>query len=66
MYGNFALLFLVRSANRSSHRRCYIEKAVLKISQYPQENTCLGSSSEKRLQQMYFPVNIAKFLKQLI
>ena len=35
----------------------------LKISQYSQENTCVGVFIKKRLQHRCFPVNIAKFLR---
>ena len=50
---------------RSSHRRCFIDKAVLKILQYSQENTCVEVCNfiKKRPQHMCFPVNIAKFLR---
>ena len=33
---------LAGSKLRSSHRRCSIKKAVLKISKYSQESTCAG------------------------
>ena len=57
---------------RSSHRRCYIKKLFLKISQYSQGNTCAGISFvglracnfiKNRLQHRFFPVNIANFLR---
>ena len=35
---------VIQTACGSSHRMCSIEKAVFKISQYSQENTCLGVS----------------------
>ena len=43
----------------------------VKISQYSQENTCVGISffvgvSKKRLQDRCFPVNIVKFLRKPI
>ena len=47
----------------SSHQRCSIKKAVLKITQYSQENAFSPANFiEKRIQHRYFPVNIAKFL----
>ena len=50
--------------NRSSHRRCSVKKTFLKISQYSQENICVGCKFiEKRLQHRRFPVNIVKFLR---
>ena len=52
---------------RSSHHRCSTNKAILKISQYSQTNTCVADSAcnfiKKRLQHNYFPVNIVKFLR---
>ena len=42
---------------RSSHRRCFIKKLILKRSQYLQENNWVGVSF------LCFSVNIAKFLK---
>ena len=53
----------------SSHRRCSVKNLFFKISQYSQENACVGLSSliksfmKKRLQHRCFPVNIAKFLR---
>ena len=48
----------------SSHQRCSIKKAVLKITQYSQENAFSPANFiEKRIQHRYFPVNIAKFLR---
>ena len=66
--------------SRSNHQRCSIEqkRLFLKILQYSQENTCVGSRFnrlagfktcnfiKKRLQHWCFPMNIAKFLRTLI
>ena len=52
--------------HRSSHLRCSIKRAFLKISQMWQENTCVGLFIKKRLQHRCFPVNFAKFLRTLI
>ena len=58
-------------------RTCSVKKMFLKISQTSQENTCVGVSFLKsyrpegynfikqRLQHRCFPVNFAKFLKNL-
>ena len=63
---------------RSSHRRISTKKDVLKISQYSQENTCVGvffnkvsdlqacNFIKKRLQHRCFPVKFAKFLRTAI
>ena len=62
---------------KSIIRRWSIKKLFSKISQYSQENTCVGISFlikmlwdvhscsfiKKRLQHLCFPVNIAKFLR---
>ena len=65
----------MRTTSRSSHHKCSIKKAVLKILEYSQENTCVGAPFhkvtglvacnfiKKRLQDRCFPVNIAKFLR---
>ena len=57
--------------------RCFIKKLFLIISQYSQENTCVGvffnenaglqsyNFIKKRLQHKGFPVNIAKFCDRL-
>ena len=57
--------FATEVKDRSSHRRCFIKKVFLKISQYSQENTCLKACNfiKKRLQHRHFSVNIAKFLR---
>ena len=48
-----------------SHRKCSIKGLFLKI--YSQENTCADVSFiNKRPQQRWFPVNIAKFLRTTI
>ena len=58
---------------RSIHRRCYVKKVFLKITQDSQEKACVGASFDKvsglcnfikkRLQHMCFPVKFAKFLR---
>ena len=60
-----ATVFFKTAAYRSSCQRCVIIKIFFKISQYSQENTCVGGLQgcnfiEKRLQHSCFPVNIAK------
>ena len=55
--------------HRNNHRRCFIKKDVLQNSQ---ENTDVGVSFQqsyfikKRLQQKFFPLNIAKYLRTLV
>ena len=65
IYKKFNLLF-----PEASHQRCSIKKSFLKISQYSQENNCVGVFFNKvaslRLQHRCFPVNIAKFLRTTI
>ena len=53
------------SKNRSSHRRCSVNKVFLIISQNSQENTCTKVSFLIKLQAKVwcFPVNFAKLLK---
>ena len=36
---------LLYQTEKSSHRRCSIKKAFLKISQYSEKNACVGVSS---------------------
>ena len=71
----WSLLAWEISLNRSSHRRCSIKKLFLKISQYSQENTCVGiffliklqpyrpATLLKETPTQVFPVNISKFLR---
>ena len=40
----YLIIFLVFFINRNSRLRWYVKKLFLKISQYPQENTCVGVS----------------------
>ena len=40
----YEVFFSLCKSSRSSHRRCSIKKLVLKISQYSQENNCVGVS----------------------
>ena len=64
---------------RSSHRRCFINKAIPNILWYSQENTCAGvyfliklqvyhacNFIEKRLQHRYYLANIRKFIRRTI
>ena len=58
--GFIALLTFLEAATRV----ILYKKLLLKISQYLQENTCVGVSFiKRRLQHRYFPVNIAKCLR---
>ena len=44
----------LKNDNKSSHRRCSIEKMFLKISQYSHKNTCVGVSNTVAFKNTYF------------
>ena len=54
-----------RSQLFSDVRRCFSKWVFLKLSQYSQENTCVGVflNIKKTFQHRCFPVNIVKFLR---
>ena len=41
------LCFIIFTDNRSSHKRCSLQKMFLKISQISQENSCIGDFFKK-------------------
>ena len=54
-----------RSQLFSDVRRCFSKWVFLKLSQYSQENTCVGVflNIKKTFQHRCFPANIVKFLR---
>ena len=69
-------IMLMEMSVRRSHRRCFVKKLFLKVSQISQENTSVGVSFliklytssletllKKRLRHRYLPVNFATFLR---